>query len=317
MKLYWKEANKILFNFPQIELSYEKKSHKKIHSDFILTIPKGKKYFAWFRTYKTQNVCFFLELDKRKKRIITIYQKYCCFNSELCCGKGTILYGTIFRNKCEFFNIENIYYYKNKNVNNCNQSEKLLLFKSLFKNDIKQIAYRSNHIIFGLPIIATNKKDILTKIQDLNYPLYSIQHRFLFKNSTFINEDISNCIKINKIFMVKARVEEDIYELFYNNDDEKLEFYETAIISDYKTSVWMNSLFRNIKENDNLDYLEESEDEDFFQNIETDKFIHHNTQYKIECEFSSKFNSWKPLRKIDTGNICNKKQISHAQKYNN
>ena len=52
MKLTTKEQTEILKFFPKLELSYEKKLHKKVHSDICLTIPKGKKYFAWFRTYK-------------------------------------------------------------------------------------------------------------------------------------------------------------------------------------------------------------------------------------------------------------------------
>ena len=43
---------------------------------------------------------------------------------------------------------------------------------------------------------------------------------------------------------------------------EILDYFDIAYIPDYKTSVFMNSLFRNIKENINLDYLEESDDEE-------------------------------------------------------
>ena len=35
----------------------------------------------------------------------------------------------------------------------------------------------------------------------------------------------------------------------------------------------MNSIFRNIKENRNLDLLEESDDEDEFENINLDKYL--------------------------------------------
>ena len=38
--------------------------------------------------------------------------------------------------------------------------------------------------------------------------------------------------------------------------------YGSAAVSSYKQSVMMNSLFRTIKENRNLDLLEESDDED-------------------------------------------------------
>jgi superfamily II DNA/RNA helicase len=41
-------------------------------------------------------------------------------------------------------------------------------------------------------------------------------------------------------------------------------YYDVAFIPDYSTSVMMNKLFRNIKENQNLDALEESDDEEEF-----------------------------------------------------
>ena len=47
------EQNRILKDFPNIELSYEKNIHKKVPSSNIyLTIPKGKKYFVWFKNWK-------------------------------------------------------------------------------------------------------------------------------------------------------------------------------------------------------------------------------------------------------------------------
>ena len=41
MRLTYNDKKKLLCNFPNIELSYEKKAHKKIHNkDFCITIPK-------------------------------------------------------------------------------------------------------------------------------------------------------------------------------------------------------------------------------------------------------------------------------------
>ena len=45
MKLSYKEKNDILRKFPKLELSYEKKLHKKVQTDIYLTIPKGKNFF--------------------------------------------------------------------------------------------------------------------------------------------------------------------------------------------------------------------------------------------------------------------------------
>ena len=54
MNLTHNEKFKILKKFPKFELSYEKKLHKKVQSDICLTIPKGQKYFAWFKTFKKE-----------------------------------------------------------------------------------------------------------------------------------------------------------------------------------------------------------------------------------------------------------------------
>ena len=70
---------------------------------------------------------------------------------------------------------------------------------------------------------------------------------------------------------------------------------EIAHIPDYKTSVLMNKLFRNIKENINLDSLEESDEEDEFENIQIDKFVDLNKILKMRCIFNYKFKKWIPI----------------------
>ena len=77
--------------------------------------------------------------------------------------------------------------------------------------------------------------------------------------------------------------------------NEKLIFFDYAYIRDYTTSVFMNSLFRNIKENINLDTLEESDDEDEFQNIKNDKYVYLDKSFKILCVYNNRFKKWKPI----------------------
>jgi hypothetical protein len=67
-----------------------------------------------------------------------------------------------------------------------------------------------------------------------------------------------------------------------------------AHIPNYKTSVMMNSIFRNIKENRNLDALEESDDEDEISDpgkklVDLDKCV------KMECAFNLRFKRWHPI----------------------
>jgi hypothetical protein len=106
-----------------------------------------------------------------------------------------------------------------------------------------------------------------------------------------------------KIFIVSADIQNDIYNLVdldAVNDD--LSNYDYTIankliasIPDYKTSVFMNALFRNIKENKSLDALEESDDEDEFENTNIDKFVDLTKKIKMKCVFNYKFKKWTPV----------------------
>ena len=96
MKLTTYDQENLMKKFPNIELSYEKKLHKKVQSDICLTIPKGQKYFAWFKTFKKDNLCFLLQINRRFNSISNISVNICCFDKILCADKGTILFGTIF-----------------------------------------------------------------------------------------------------------------------------------------------------------------------------------------------------------------------------
>jgi hypothetical protein len=56
----------------------------------------------------------------------------------------------------------------------------------------------------------------------------------------------------------------------------------------------MNKLFRNIKENINLDALEESDDEAEFENEKEDKYVFLDRSYKMNCQYNHKFKKWIP-----------------------
>ena len=90
------------------------------------------------------------------------------------------------------------------------------------------------------------------------------------------------------VFKLKADIQNDIYHLYCMENNKEI-FYNIAYIPDYKTSVMMNKLFRNIKENENLDLLEESDDEEEFQNENIDRFVDMNKTLLMVCKFNHKF----------------------------
>ena len=109
--------------------------------------------------------------------------------------------------------------------------------------------------------------------------------------------------EIYKVFYVKPDIQNDIYYLYHvtdNIDTNSTCFSmiskDIAHIPDYKTSVFMNKLFRNIKENHNLDSLEESDEEEEFENIQIDKFVDLSKILKMRCSFNYKFKKWVPVQ---------------------
>ena len=60
----------------------------------------------------------------------------------------------------------------------------------------------------------------------------------------------------------------------------------------------LNKLFRTIKENDDLDALELSDDEDEFENVNLDKFVFLDKSYKMSCIFNYKFKKWVPMKQV-------------------
>jgi len=124
-----------------------------------------------------------------------------------------------------------------------------------------------------------------------------------YNNSSNFNENYKqnnrqntkqNTFNKEHVFIVKPNIQNDIYNL-YMLDSKTEKFYDTAYIPNYTTSVMMNKLFRNIKENDNLDRLEESDDEDEFENENIDKFVYLEKTYPMICKYNYKFKKWYPV----------------------
>ena len=306
----------VLSEFPKFELSYEMISHNKVHdSDIILAIPDGPKFFAWFTVYNDENVCFLLDLDTNRKptgmkMIVT------SFDDKLVYGSGTIFYGTLFTyNSVSCFCIEDLYFYKGHSFTENTYLNKLQTIKTCLKNDICSAALTNKFTIFGLPIMSTKFNDLLQNISLLPYKISKIQFRYIHSKKVVAikyykpgasydasngngNGNINRSFNQNRvdkaIFKVTPQIQNDIYNLFIYKDGNE-EFYDIAFIPDYTTSVLMNKLFRNIKENQNLDALEESDDEEEFQDNREDKFVFLDRSFKMHCQYNYKFKKWVPL----------------------
>jgi hypothetical protein len=137
--------------------------------------------------------------------------------------------------------------------------------------------------------IEVNKKIDINKKIDVN------------KNNNNYNN--YNNYKKEVIFKIKPDNQNDIYQLYCLNEENKEIYYDTAFIPDFNTSVMMNKLFRKIKENDRLDALEESDDEEEFENENEDQFVYLDKTYNMICLYNHKFKKWYPIKIADTNMV--------------
>ena len=315
------EKTNILSDFPSIKLSYETTIHKKVYNaDLVTAIPDGIKYYAWFTTVDTRNVCWLLELSANN----TIVKVSSCITS-FCdsLSYGTILYGTLFEiSKHRYFSIEDIFYYKGENVQTNSYFKKLIVFETLLSSELSMKRIGAQYLMFGLPFMDIQFSKVLNAIPTLPYKSTTIQFRYLegensrrLFNMKYIRPrtqyvDQSRATTMNKhVFKVVADIQNDIYNM-YTLENGVYVYYDTAHIPSYTTSVMMNRLFRYIKENNNLDALEESDDEEEFENNKLDKHVFLDRDFLMNCEFNHKFKKWTPINLASDGAVAvSKKQL--------
>jgi hypothetical protein len=117
------------------------------------------------------------------------------------------------------------------------------------------------------------------------------------KNKNNINKQVPTVQ--TKIFKVRPNTQPDVYQLYDKDDIDCKKAFEIAYIPNYSTSVMMNNLFRNIKENANLDALEESDDEEEFENNNIEKFVFLDKSYYMSCVYNIKFKKWVPQKVVE------------------
>ena len=278
--------NNLLKSFPPLSLYPEKSIKHSVSFNkhgIFMAIPKGDKFFVWFVMYKGDPCCFIINKRTRKYQ-----QIICSFDKTL--ALGTILYGTKFNYKNKtFFTFEDIYYFKCKKLYS-NFNEKQIYINKVFQT----VRNDSNLMIFGFPVYNNSYKELISNIKNIYYPIYSIQFRDNSVNNPYLTnlyEKVKD--EKNAIFCIKPDSTVDIYKLYCKNN----EFYGLAHIPNIKVSIYMNKLFRKIKENINIDFVEESDTEEEFETNNTNYIV--NNQMNIECVYSDKFRAWIPINKTE------------------
>tara|TARA_B110000093_G_C12928227_1_gene392283 strand:+ start:34 stop:1302 length:1269 start_codon:yes stop_codon:yes gene_type:complete len=156
-----------------------------------------------------------------------------------------------------------------------------------------------------------NKKGVATIDDDLEENKENVQiwKTFIKKYVSPIMPEWNYCLhrpiySQKCFFWVKADLAYDVYHLYTKRSKpfqgEKL-LYAYAFVPDMKTSLFLNGIFRSIKENRNLDSVEESDDEEEFENIAEDRFVQLEKTVLMECKFDRKFKKWVPIQIAPNG----------------
>ena len=308
------------------------------NANYYILKPKGRKSYLWFTYYKKELLCLLVFINnKNLEDESNEFYKYNITYDNTLCYNNVLLVGTYFYK----YNLKNVYTNKNTkcntmynyfilddvvnyniftNVLNTYSSNNFTFKLNICKNVLQYIVNScfnvylvNSYFNVYLGIILDNYDTIFKLIYKLDYEIYSIS----CYNS---NKYLGNFIITNKLlnnnennygynFKVTACTNQDIYNLFIIENNTET-FYDYALIDSYKTSVFMNSLFRKIKENKNLDLLEESDCEEEFENTSLEKYVDLNKSYIIECFYNKKFKKWIPKSLSKNNYIIDKNKIN-------
>ena len=299
--------------------------------EYYILKPKGRRGYLWFTYYKKEMLCLLIFINNKKLDDVSneIY-KYDIEYDNTLCYNNVLLIGTYFykynnsNNNSNSKNTSLQHYYVMDSVINYNYYNNVLtpnhnheLFILKINLCKKVVTYISNATFnINLGIILNNYDNIFKIIYKLNYEIYCIScyNSNKYLGNFILNVQMSKTINKNVTnygynFKVTATITPDIYNLYILENNKEL-FYDYALIDSYKTSVFMNDLFRKIKENKNLDLLEESDSEEEFENIDLEKFVDLGKSYIIECFYNKKFKKWIPKNLAKNNIIIDKNKIN-------
>lgn len=313
---------------PNFELSYEIISHKKVteNYDWALAVPQGKKKIVWFTFKQDADVCFMFDLTK-DRQLCNCIEFTAHFDHKL--ALGTLLYGTMADDVVtgkQHFVVEDIFYCKGISTKQMLPMEKMVFMEqtlalthgsmkyrlpymwvnrdgemqhpanleTLVPYKISHIQYRCSRDIKPYMNMTIHKKKDFTVAQ----PKVPVLDATLGPAANFRMDFAKPQYNYKTVFQVKADLQFDIYHLYAFGKNSAAAYYHLAYVPNYRSSVYLNGLFRNIRENKNIDYIEESDDEDDFQNTNVDKYVELQKVLFMECIFSRKFKKWVPIKVV-------------------
>ena len=263
-----------------------------------MAIPAGRPSVAWLTTCGNRQACVIAKIGHG--RVVdtthreTVYMSFPSFLS------GTIFIGTFFfTNSARRFAIEDLGSHPTGATGATGAPDtylnKLNTIKTLLTAMAQHSASQPPVIHFGIPAMADSMTRLEKLIDDQGISICQLKYRYFDRaraRKTIVRKYVSHKRIVRRmVWAVSAELEDDIYTLHDNNNC----VIGKALIPTYTSSVYMNQLFRRVRENNCLDNIEDSEEEDDFESDRIDQFVHLDRQIHMMCELHPRFKKWIPL----------------------
>ena len=306
---------------PPFELSYGLDRHRKVEPNVFVIAPRGKRVLVYFTSSGDGDACYVYGVKQRNavsggRRVLA------CFSHILC--SGTLIYGMEVPCGSDGTRIvcEDLLWFQGRRVDRESIQNKIPMWSALFSRELGTPP-SSRYLELGLPVWTESKSDAMQVAHKSSYPtrgvLGYVSHARGMHPVQLLNVTSRNNTPTERdgalVMEVKAHIEPDTYSLFCQDDRGSRVCIGKAVVSSIETSVMLNRIFRNIRENDNLDLLEESEDDEEFEDIREDRFVDLDRCVRMICRRHERLNAWQPIGKADENAVlANQRSVSQISK---
>ena len=257
----------------------------------MMGIPFGKRCNLWI-TFENKDSSTIMLLMQPKNNIII--EKYKLAGvQDFRWQYGTLFYGTyIDSTTVPTFVIEDIIKYKGVDVNRRTIADRLAFILEFMEGGGGGHTHQKLQIRVA-QIAPTN--------EEFRYKTYMTK-AITGGNTQSAKKCRTPQYKLPTVFKMKARNQEDIYELYAYGMDRTPTFYAIAGLNDFKMSMVLKQLFHRFKPlnpmvasafPECIEMVDDDDDELSPPIFDTQKEIF------VECRFNQRFNKWFPVKIID------------------
>ena len=290
---------------PPFELSYALERHRKVAPDVFMVAPRGERVLVWFCSAEGEDACYLFRLD-RHGRPCTHAREQACFSHSLCAG--TLLYGVLqsaAEGEGRRVVCEDVLWAKGERVERQPLNRKIGVLEEVFCRGLARPP-SDRYLDIALPIW-TESLELATRIAAQSpYPCrgvfgYSLRLPGLRPLELESRAPVAAPRALDRAVLVaQAASGPDAYVLSAQGPDALVPIGRASIPS-LKASVMMNGLLRKIKENSNLDLLEESDSDGEFEDVSEGRHVHRERRVIMRCAYNGRHGAWEPVEPAPVG----------------